>query len=142
MELYQSPENKFVASFIGSPTMNFVAAEARTAEGLDATLGLPGGHDIRVRMRKGLARSASGAIEVGIRPEHIRLGAASDPKAALNGTVQILERLGNATIMYVDTPAGQIVVQDDGDVTTRAGENVGVIFDPARVHVFAESRAV
>jgi len=142
MELYQSPANKFVASFIGSPTMNFVPAEARGSSGLEATLAIPGGGDIRVKTRHGLA-AAKGGLEVGIRPEHVRLGAPDDPKANLGGTVQILERLGNATIMYVDTKAGQIVVQDDGDATAHAGENVGVIFDPARVHVFAsDARAV
>ena len=67
---------------------------------------------------------------------------AGDPRASLAGTVQILERLGNATIMYVATPAGQIVIQDDGDVRASAGENVGVIFDPARVHVFTQDSQV
>ena len=55
--------------------------------------------------------------------------------------MQILERLGNATIMYVETPAGQIIVQDDGDVPTKAGDNVSVIFDPARVHLFSADQA-
>ena len=41
MELYHQPANKFVASFIGSPTMNFVAAEAARPTGSDATVGLP-----------------------------------------------------------------------------------------------------
>jgi ABC-type sugar transport system ATPase subunit len=142
MELYQSPENKFVASFIGSPTMNFVAAEAKQSEGLDATLGLPGGHDIHVKTRKGLAKAEQGGLELGIRPEHISLGAPDDPRANLGGTVQILERLGNATIMYVETKAGQIVIQDDGDVRANTGENVGVIFDASRVHVFAADARV
>ena len=136
MELYLSPANKFVASFIGSPTMNFVSAKSKGSDGLDATLDLPGGRDIRVKTRKGLAKTADGGLEVGVRPEHIKLGAPDDPRANLTGTVQILEHLGNATIMYVETPAGQIVVQDDGEAVTRAGENVGVIFDPTRVHVF------
>jgi ABC-type sugar transport system ATPase subunit len=140
MELYHQPATKFVASFIGSPTMNFVAGEAKSAAGKDAVVGLPGGHQIRLTTRNGLARP--GGIEVGIRPEHVRLGAPDDPAAALGGTVQILERLGNATIMYVNTEAGQIVVQDDGDATTRAGDNVSVIFDPARVHVFSADAAV
>jgi multiple sugar transport system ATP-binding protein len=140
MELYHQPANKFVASFIGSPTMNFVAGEAKSAAGKEAVVGLPGGHQIRLTTRNGLARP--GGIEVGIRPEHVRLGAPDDPAAALGGTVQILERLGNATIMYVNTEAGQIVVQDDGDATTRAGDNVSVIFDPARVHVFSADAAV
>ncbi|HZP21509.1 MAG TPA: ABC transporter ATP-binding protein [Bauldia sp.] len=141
MELYQQPENKFVASFIGSPTMNFVAAEAQKAEGPLVTLGVPGGHQLTVKTRRG--RAGDRPVELGIRPEHVRLGKPDDPQISLPGTVQILERLGNATIMYVDTPAGQIVVQDDGDVTAHAGENVGVIFDPSRVHVFNnEARVV
>ena len=135
MELYQAPENKFVASFIGSPTMNFFAAKAKDADGMNITVDLPGGHDLTVKTRHG-SKGSGGAIELGIRPEHVRLGRPDDAGASLPGTVQILERLGNATIMYVDTPAGQIVAQDDGDARAKAGDNVGVIFDPARVHIF------
>ncbi len=141
MELYNHPANKFVASFIGSPTMNFVSGEARRAEGKEAVVALPGGGEITVSTR-GEAGAANGALEVGIRPEHVRLGAPNDPGANLGGTVQILEHLGNATIMYVNTPAGQIVVQDEGEVATKAGDNVGVIFDPARVHVFSQDAAL
>jgi len=140
MDLYNHPANKFVASFIGSPTMNFVAAETRSVSGKDAVVGLPGGGQITVPARGSLASAAP--VEVGIRPEHVRLGAPNDPKANIGGTVQILERLGNATIMYVNTAAGQIVVQDDGDVATKAGDNVGVIFDPARVHLFSANATI
>jgi len=140
MDLYNKPANKFVASFIGSPTMNFVTGEAKAASGKDAVVGLPGGHELRLTTRAGLAET--GNVEVGIRPEHVRLSGPNDPAASLGGTVQILERLGNATIMYVNTDAGQIVVQDDGDVTMKAGDNVSVIFDPARVHVFANNATV
>ena len=140
MDLYNHPANKFVASFIGSPTMNFVAAEAKAAVGKDAVVGLPGGREIKLPTRGGL--STTGAIEVGIRPEHLRLGAPNDPAGSLGGTVQILERLGNATIMYVETPAGQIVVQDDGDAPTKAGDNVSVIFDPAHVHLFSQNATI
>ena len=142
MELYQAPANKFVASFIGSPTMNFVAAKLRGAEGQNIVVDLPGGHDLTVKTRKAVAKGQTPSVEVGIRPEHVQLTPAGDPRASLSGTVQILERLGNATIMYVTTPAGQIVVQDDGDVRTSAGENVGVLFDPARVHVFTPDAQV
>ena len=51
MELYREPANKFVAAFIGSPTMNFVSAEARSAEGLDAVLDLPGGGGMKMKTR-------------------------------------------------------------------------------------------
>jgi ABC-type sugar transport system ATPase subunit len=142
MELYQEPANKFVASFIGSPTMNFVSAKTQSADGPNVVVDLPGGHPIRVKTRGTTQKAGNAPVEVGIRPEHVRLVGAGDPSASLPGTVQLLERLGNATIMYVDTPAGQIVVQDDGDAAARTGENVGVLFDPARIHVFtADARA-
>jgi multiple sugar transport system ATP-binding protein len=140
MELYNSPANKFVASFIGAPAMNFVSVEARSAGGREAVVGLPGGGELKLTTRRALDKPGSG-FEVGIRPEHVRLGAPGDPAAKLGGTVQILERLGNATIMYVQTDAGQIIVQDDGDVATKPGDNVGVIFDQSRLHLFAGDRA-
>jgi len=140
LELYQKPANKFVAAFIGSPTMNFVSAEARSTSGLDAVLGLPGGGEMTMQTRGQLSDAAPGALELGIRPEHIKLGAPDDPRANIGGTVQILERLGNSTIMYVDTKAGQIVVQDEGDSAMTAGQNVGVIFDPAQAHLFASNQ--
>jgi ABC-type sugar transport system ATPase subunit len=141
MELYNRPANKFVASFIGSPTMNFVSGQAKSAAGKEAVVGLPGGGEIKVATR-GTADRAKGSLEVGIRPEHVKLAAPNDPTANLGGTVQILERLGNATIMYVNTAAGQIVVQDDGDVTMKPGDNVSVIFDPSRVHLFAANATI
>jgi ABC-type sugar transport system ATPase subunit len=140
MELYQEPANKFVASFIGSPTMNFLPAKLKSAVNDDATLDLAGG-DVTIRTRSG-APGGSDPMEVGIRPEHVGLGESSRGNANLPGTIQIVEHLGNATIMYVDTPAGQIVVQQDGDATAKPGENVGVILDPARCHVFAASGQV
>jgi multiple sugar transport system ATP-binding protein len=140
MDLYLSPENKFVASFIGSPTMNFVPAELKAAEGAMAALELKGGGKVTVRTRKGVRQN--GAIELGIRPEHVGIGAPGAADAALPGTIQIIEHLGNATIMYVDTPAGQIVVQDDGDTRAKTGEPVGVIFDPAKCHIFASNGMV
>jgi multiple sugar transport system ATP-binding protein len=141
MDLYHRPANKFVASFIGSPTMNFLPAEARSTSGNDAVLGLPGGHEFKLKTRKEVTKTSSG-YELGIRPEHIRLGTPGDPNANLDGTVQILERLGNATIMYVDTPAGQIVVQNDGDVPTKAGDAVAVILDPSQAHLFSADSGV
>ena len=141
MELYLEPANKFVASFIGSPTMNFLPAELTEADGSTADLNLRGGGHVKVHTRKGAAQK-NGGFEVGIRPEHIGLGEAGAANANLPGKIQIIEHLGNATIMYVDTPAGQIVVQDEGSATAKTGENVGVIFDTTRCHVFASNGMV
>jgi multiple sugar transport system ATP-binding protein len=140
MELYRAPANKFVAAFIGLPTMNFVSAEARSAEGLDAVFDLPGGGEMKMKTRGALGNESRGTLELGIRPEYIKLSSPDDPRANIGGTVQILEHLGNSTIMYVTTRAGQIVMHDDGETKIRVGENVGVIFDSSHAHLFASNQ--
>ena len=114
MELYEQPENKFVASFIGSPGMNFIPGQLASSEGDKAMIDLTGGGHVSLKPRKGPVKK-NGGFEIGIRPEHVQLGDPGDPRANLGGRIQIIEHLGNATIMYVETSAGQIVVQDDGD---------------------------
>jgi multiple sugar transport system ATP-binding protein len=135
MELYRQPANKFVASFIGSPTMNFLPAEVESTADGATTLGLAGSGKVTVKTRKGTPTDRVG-LELGIRPEDIALADAGDAKASLPGKIELIEHLGNATIMYVDTPAGQIVVQDDGDADPKTGDNVGIFLDPAHCHVF------
>ncbi len=135
LDLYQRPANKFVASFIGTPPMNFVPVEARVSNGRGATVGLPGGAEISLSTRNGIGKPGPG-YEVGIRPEHIVISDPGDPKAALAGTVQIVERLGNVTIVYADTPAGQIVIQDAGEATTKPGDRIGIVLDTQRAHLF------
>ena len=127
LELYNSPANKFVAAFIGSPSMNFLAVEAAGAEGGAARVALPGGGAARIPVRNG-ARSP-GAVELGVRPEHFRFVDPGDPASALPGAVTIVEHLGNATIVYVDTPAGQVIVQGDGSLGARPGEAVGLALE-------------
>jgi ABC-type sugar transport system ATPase subunit len=139
LELYAKPDNKFVASFIGSPTMNFLAVTPRSVAGRDITLafdtaGQPASGSLTVRARNtpGSARPA----EIGIRPEHIALTAPGDPAAHLTGQVQLVERLGNLTIVYVSTPAGQLVVEGGGELAVRTDEPIGLMLDPARTHMF------
>jgi multiple sugar transport system ATP-binding protein len=116
--------------------MNFIPAELRSNADNDTIVALPGGKALTLTTRGGAASTQSD-IEIGIRPEHIKLGQPDDPAANLVGNVEIVERLGNATIMYVETPAGQIVVQDPGDVATKVGDNVSVILNPSSVHIFS-----
>ena len=78
MDLYLQPENKFVASFIGSPTMNFVPADLKQADGSTAALDLKGGGHVTVQTRKGPAKQ-NGGLELGIRPEHVGLGKPAPP---------------------------------------------------------------
>ena len=134
LELYNMPANKFVASFIGSPAMNFFAATVTGKSGKDVTLSLPGGHSATIVSRTGTLPDA--AIEVGVRPEHFKLGAAGGAGSAFDGTVRIVEQLGNSTLLYVDTAAGQMIVEAEGNLQVATGENVGLTIDHTRSHLF------
>jgi ABC-type sugar transport system ATPase subunit len=143
LELYESPANKFVASFIGSPTMNFLPVSAAKADGRKLSLGLAKGRRrIRTEARCRPDKQPAGPKEIGIRPEHITITDAADGNAQLTGRTQFVERLGNMTIAYIETAAGQIVVQGAGNLPLRSDELVGVQFDPARIHVFAEDGGI
>ena len=141
LELYNLPANKFVASFIGSPAMNFFAATVTDRSGKDVSLSLPGGRTVTIATRSG--QPPEGAVEIGLRPEHFKLGAAGTSAAAFDGTVRIVEQLGNSTLLYVDTAAGQMIVEGEGNLKVATGENVGLTIDPTRAHLFgANSQAV
>ncbi|MFO1147961.1 MAG: ABC transporter ATP-binding protein [Alsobacter sp.] len=111
LELYDRPENLFVAGFIGSPRMNLIS---------------------------GPAAAPYNAATMGIRPEHIRVGAAEG--ATWNGTVNAAEHLGSDTLLYVDVPgAGSITARAVGEVRGKMGDTVGLTPDPARIHRFDEN---
>jgi multiple sugar transport system ATP-binding protein len=135
LELYNAPANKFVASFIGSPAMNFFGAELQSVEGKRATVTFPGGNAAVIPTRTGEI-AANGGIEVGVRPEHLRVVAAGDSTASFNGAVSIVEQLGNSTILYVDTSAGQLIVEGDGNLQARPGDNIGLVVETTRAHLF------
>ena len=83
-----------------------------------------------------LGNSAPTGLEMGLRPEHIHVTSPDDGSAILKGNVSIVEQLGNSTILYVDTAAGQFVVEEDGSIGTKSGDNVGLVLDRKNIHVF------
>jgi multiple sugar transport system ATP-binding protein len=139
LDLYNAPANKFVASFIGSPSMNVISVDVAAIEGGRATVALPGGRTAWVRV--GASSADAGTVELGVRPEHLSIVDPQGASAALNGVVAIVERLGNSTLLYVDTPAGQLIVEGEGNVEARIGEPVGLTIDEAHAHLFGAGGA-
>ena len=121
--------------------MNFLAVAPRTHQGTRHRADLPSGrrndrwHAGR-RCAKRAGRCPAEPAEIGIRPEHIAIADPSDQRAHLTGVVQLVERLGNLTIVYLSTPAGQLVVEGSGEIAIRADDTVGLVFDASRTHVF------
>ncbi len=138
LELYNKPANRFVAGFIGSPAMNFVKASVRWAP--DALrLSLPGGQPLSLPGWSVTEFAGDRAVEIGVRPEDIRLSAPEN--AQVTGKVSVVEYLGNTSYVYVDTPLGPMHAENDTAGRLEPGEIVGLRFDGKKVHVFDDSGA-
>jgi ABC-type sugar transport system ATPase subunit len=130
LDLYNNPANRFVAGFIGSPSMNFLPAMASSNDqGLRVTLGAA---TMTLPARAGFA--AENAVDLGVRPEDVRLTNPGD--GVLEGRIAVVEALGNTTFVHVDTQYGQVNVESDSALRLEAGTNVGLQFDKNKVHVF------
>ena len=138
LELYNAPANKFVAAFIGSPSMNFFGVDIAAINGRTASVVLPGGRTVEIGVATGAgARSA----ELGVRPEHLTVVGPNDPAAAFAGKVAIIEHLGNSTILDVETPVGQLVVEGEGDLDAKSGETVGLRLNQGHARLFGATGA-
>jgi multiple sugar transport system ATP-binding protein len=131
LELYHRPDNLFVAGFLGAPPMNFLAGQVSAAGADGCAITLAGGARVAVPPAASLA--IGDQVTVGIRPEHLLVGAAGVP-----ATVFAVERLGEATYLYAkaDTSGEQIVARADQDRAWEIGQRVLFEAPLSRVHVF------
>src|SRR4029077_7946265 len=124
------------AAFIGSPGMNFFGVDIVAMNGRSASVVLPGGRNAEI----GVTNSASSrSAELGVRPEHLAIVDPNDPHAAFVGAISIIEHLGNSTILYVDTPAGQLIVEGEGNLEAKSGQAVGLRLNEGHARLFGET---
>jgi multiple sugar transport system ATP-binding protein len=139
LEIYRRPRNLFVAGFIGSPGMNFLAATI-IATGSDEVLcELDGGTVLRAAVNGSRLR-LDARVTVGVRPEH--LAPTSDREAPLCGIVTVAETVGEASFAYLEIAGardGLVVARLDADLPIRAGAVLRLHAPADRVHVFDEA---
>jgi lactose/L-arabinose transport system ATP-binding protein len=126
LALYHNPDNKFVAGFIGSPAMNFVAGVVESAtsvacKGLGMTVPLS------------VALPGKGAdVTLGLRPQHLSLD-----MAGKTHRVEMTEALGGISFMHLTSPSGErLVLESREDPDVKMGDMVGVRFDPSHIMAF------
>ncbi len=107
LELYNKPDNVFVAGFIGSPKMNLLEGDVAAKQN---------------------------AKTIGVRPEHLNL---SKEKGEWQGTVGVAEHLGSDTFLHVHMDDGALITaRADGEFGVKHGDKVFMTPDPARIHRF------
>jgi ABC-type sugar transport system ATPase subunit len=128
IDLYQHPHNRFVAGFIGSPKMNFIACtpegEGRLRLATDTLLPVAGGGN------------GAKPAEVGVRPEHLDAEGRGD--AVIEGRVVAVERLGAESWLYIDTAAAEpLVVKAGANHQAKPGETARIGVPAAACYLFA-----
>ncbi|MGE8306556.1 MULTISPECIES: ABC transporter ATP-binding protein [Pseudomonas] len=136
-QVYNDPANQFVASFIGSPPMNFIPARLARQEG--RLLALLDSGQARCELPLGLASDDLDGREIilGIRPEQIALGAGEgNGVPGIRAEVQVTEPTGPDLLVFVTLNQTKVCCRLAPDVACRVGDSLNLQFDPARVLLF------
>ena len=131
MDLYHRPANRFVASFIGSPSMNFFDG---TIE--DGVFHMPG-FALALSGRLEKARAHRGAAILGLRPEHISLTNGS-PDEAVDGRASAVEPMGNEILLHLDLEAGKAVARLGPERVPEPGASYRLTLHGEHGHLFAK----
>jgi len=130
-EIYNRPVNKYVADFIGSPSMNF----------MDGTVGPKGWKigDITLPLDgyKSESKVAKGDVIVGIRPEHVATG--NDVADASHRTVvtaELLEPMGADTLVWTKLGGHELRLRMDGQASVKEGQEIEIGLSADSMHLF------
>ncbi len=129
MNLYTKPVNRFVAGFIGSPAMNFLDGKIVREDGLrfvadGIELSLPAAWQPKDDW---LGRE----LTLGVRPEHLIVG-----DGAITATLQVIEPLGNETLLYFTLGGTPFTVRSQGNIQAKVGETIGLALPAEHLHLF------
>ncbi|MBO4393433.1 MAG: ABC transporter ATP-binding protein, partial [Spirochaetales bacterium] len=126
LELYNNPDNKFVAGFIGSPPMNFMVCNVMVE---DDDVYIHEG-DFRLKVTPAQAKLlkpyAGKQVTFGIRPEDVSYEKESIDGQTIDGTISVVEPLGAETHVFVATSKNQITGKIDPSVVVKVGEKVSL----------------
>jgi lactose/L-arabinose transport system ATP-binding protein len=128
LELYEDPDNVFVAGFIGSPRMNFFSATVTAAGRL-----IVGGAEIDNPLSRPL--SPGQPLRLGVRPEHLDASAG----IGLKVRIDVVERLGATSYVYAGLPTGEPIVAEARSAPPAVGDHITLRFMPASARLFDEA---
>jgi multiple sugar transport system ATP-binding protein len=134
LELYERPDNLFVAGFIGSPRINLLPVEIVEPGAAEAVLRLPDGEYFRAAVDASGAKPGDSAT-LGVRPEQLQLGGAAN---GFDAAVRFVEELGVLTFAYVEMAGveNSLTVQLPGRTHLEAGSNIRLCAPPEAAYLF------
>jgi multiple sugar transport system ATP-binding protein len=139
LNLYDQPKNKFVAGFIGSPSMNFMTATIQAGNGASGFTGNGFAVQATGVLSESLSTYNGKQVYFGVRPEHLGLEGHTTIPAGnnkLQGKVEVVEPLGAETDLLVDIGGQSVVAKVDGHAPVKVGDIVTLLADVERLHAF------
>ncbi len=136
LKLYNSPINRFVAGFIGSPPMNI--APAKVAEEGGKIVVTEAGLTVtpEKEQQEGLKPYVGKEILLGIRPEDLIFADKPDPKNNMTANVSVIEPLGAEIHLYVDTKDNTFIARISPDHDLRVGDEIYFSLNLKKMHFF------
>jgi len=132
LELYERPVNRFVAGFIGTPSMNFVEGEVTGSTFAAGGVNLP----LPAPLRERLDAAGQHRVVLGVRPPDLKLqNGAPDPEA-FEARVDVREPMGSEVFLYLDSPLGNLVARVGASSPARQGDTVRVRVPEDCIHLF------
>jgi multiple sugar transport system ATP-binding protein len=134
--LYTYPANRFVAGFIGSPAMNFLAGQVVESLQDRTTVRLTSGTTIRVNHVAGELPPDT-QVEIGIRPEHLTTGGDHN---LVETVVSVVEPLGSHSYVYLDTPDADdlLIFRASGDFDFAKGDKLTICLAEDHCYLFGK----
>jgi multiple sugar transport system ATP-binding protein len=130
LDLYDRPDNLFVAQFIGSPAMNVVNGTLRRSNG-STFVEADGG--TRWPLRGGAGADGQ-SVALGVRPEHLTL--AGGDGSSVPGEIVVVEPTGAETELLVNVGGAHVTLVTSGRPNVNPGERVGLAVEPGMAHLF------
>jgi len=136
-ELYDTPNNLFVAGFIGSPSMNFMdlaVANGSLENGHTRLVGA--GIEVVLDNRHATEIRSAGleTVTVGVRPEHLSVGGSGS--LSINAKIDVTEFLGNGILVHAQAEGRDIVATLESETAPDVGQNVVLTAEAEKVHLF------
>ena len=137
IELYDNPDNMFVAGFIGSPRMNFIEGKVTAINGENLTVSLDAFDAPALQVRRRGQRGGVGdTVSVGIRPEHFAEPGTGGP--TIKAKAQVVEQLGGVSYVYAvgRDDETKLTIQQKGHSRISNGSTIEVSIEPGAALVF------
>jgi multiple sugar transport system ATP-binding protein len=134
--LYDTPINRFVAGFIGSPSMNFVDVTLDNSSGSSRLVGANDWSIQLPRQYKDAAVVPGRSLVAGFRPEHLDIGEATSDVGSFRARADVVEYLGNEELLHLNAADKDIVAIVDSEHRVRPGDIVSLVLPLTKVHLF------